>query len=102
MWREWNVAETDHAHEPCHGRNDDAHCRRARGPMEFDLRAYSLQSIIGIRIRYGGGDFNPFVYSDDDDSYMGVRLIESMCEHTMYQRTFGTNTVQVLIEGGNS
>lgn len=75
---------------------------RSRGPMEFDLRAYSLQSIIGIRIRYGGGDFNPFVYSDDDDSYMGVRLIESMCEHTMYQRTFGTNTVQVLIEGGNS
>lgn len=75
---------------------------RNPGPMEFDLRAYSLQSIIGIRIRYGGGDFNPFVYSDDDDAYMGVRLIESMCEHTMYQRTFGTNTVQVLIEGGNS
>lgn len=70
--------------------------------IEFDLRVYSLQGVIGIRIRYGGSEFNPLSYADDDDAYMGVRLIESMCEQTMYQRTFGTNTVQIFVEGGVS
>lgn len=70
------------------------------GAVEFDLRVYSLQGVIGIRIRYGGNDFNPLAYADDDDAYMGVRLIESMCERTLYQRTFGTNTVQIFVEGG--
>lgn len=65
----------------------------------FDLRVYSLQGIIGIRIRYGGKDFNPLVYSDDDMEYMGIRMIENMCEQTVYQRTFGTNTVQIFVEG---
>ena len=68
--------------------------------VEFDLRVYSLSGVIGIRIRYGGNDFNPLAHVDDDDAYMGVRLIESMCERTLYQRTFGTNTVQIFVEGG--
>lgn len=68
--------------------------------VEFDLRIYSLQGVIGIRIRYDGINFNPLAYSDDDDAYMGIRLIESMCEQTLYQRTFGTNTVQIFVEGG--
>ncbi len=72
------------------------------GAVEFDLRVYFLQGVIGIRIRYGGNDFNPLAYADDDDAYMGIRLIESMCEQTMYQRTFGTNTVQIFVEGGIS
>lgn len=73
---------------------------KSEGSVQFDLRIYSLQGIIGIRIRYGGNGFNPLSYADDDEEYMGVRLIESMCEQTLYQRTFGTNTVQIFVEGG--
>lgn len=69
--------------------------------VEFDLRVYSLQGVIGIRIRYSGKDFNPLVHKDEEeDMYMGIRLIESMVEQTMYQRTFGMNTIQILVEGG--
>ncbi len=66
----------------------------------FDLRVYSLQGVIGIRIRYGGSEFDPFAYADNDEEYFGIRLIESICEQTVYQRTFGTNTVQIFVEGG--
>ncbi len=66
----------------------------------FDLRVYSLQGVIGIRIRYGGNEFNPLLYADNDEEYLGIRLIEGMCEQTLYQRTFGTNTVQIFVEGG--
>lgn len=71
-----------------------------KSAVEFDLRVYSLHGVVGIRIRYGGNDFNPLSYTDDDEAYMGIRLIESMCEQTLYQRTFGTNTVQIFVEGG--
>jgi len=70
------------------------------GAVEFDLRVYSLQGVIGIRVRYGGDDFNPLAYADNDEEYLGIRLIDSMCEQTMYQRTFGTNTVQIFVEWG--
>lgn len=70
--------------------------------VEFDLRIYSLQGVIGIRIRYGGNDFNPLAYAENDEEYIGIRLIESICEQAMYQRTFGTNTVQIFVEGGVS
>ena len=66
---------------------------------DFDLRVYSLQGVIGIRIRYGGSEFNPLAYADNDEEYFGIRLIESICEQTLYQRTFGTNTVQIFVEG---
>lgn len=66
----------------------------------FDLRVYSLQGVIGIRIRYGGKGFDPLVYPDDDLDYMGIQIIKDMCEQTVYQRTFGTNTVQIFVEGG--
>lgn len=72
---------------------------KSESAAEFDLRVYSLNGVIGIRIRYGGADFNPLAYSDGDEEYMGIRLIESICERTLYQRTFGTNTVQIFIEG---
>lgn len=70
--------------------------------VQFDLRVYSLQGVIGIRIRYGGNDFNPLAYADDDEAYMGIRLIQNICEQTLYQRTFGTNTVQIFVEGGTA
>lgn len=67
--------------------------------VEFDLRVYSLSEKIGIRIRYSGKEFNPLYYEagEEEDMYMGIRLIENMVEHTMYYRTFGMNMVQIFI-----
>ncbi len=69
------------------------------GNVAFDLRVYALQDVIGIRIRYSGKDFNPLCYTDEEgqDLYMGIRMIEDMVEETMYQRTFGMNTLQILL-----
>lgn len=75
---------------------------RNEGGVDFDLRVYSLQGVIAIRIRYSGKEFNPLAHAGDgDDAYMGIRLIESMVEQTLYQQTFGMNTVQIYIEGGS-
>lgn len=72
------------------------------GEVLFDLRVFSLNGVIGIRIRYSGREFNPLIIADgEDDAYMGIRIIESMCEKTLYQRTFGMNTVQIFVEGGS-
>lgn len=80
--------------------------------VEFDLRVYSLQGVIGIRIRYSGREFNPLCRTEgngqmcddapgkeagDYDIYMGIRMIEDMVEEAMYQRTFGMNTIQIYI-----
>ena len=80
--------------------------------VEFDLRVYSLEGVIGIRIRYSGIEFNPFCrtegkgqMSDEalekdagiDDMYLGIRMIEDMVEEAIYQRTFGMNTIQIYI-----
>ncbi len=83
--------------------------------VEFDLRVYSLEGVIGIRIRYSGKEFNPLCRTGNaaggpgegaqgqegagglDDMYMGIRMIEDMVEAAMYQRTFGMNTVQIYI-----
>lgn len=63
--------------------------------ISFDLRAYSLDGITGIRIRYGGKAFNPFNSSDEDDElYMGIMMLRKMVR-SFYQRTFGVNTLQV-------
>lgn len=68
--------------------------------VEFDLRVYAMQEVIGIRIRYSGKEFNPLVSmaeESQEDMYMGIRMIKDMVEETMYQRTFGMNTLQIMI-----
>ena len=80
--------------------------------VEFDLRVYSLDGVIGIRIRYSGREFNPLCHTEEKrqksgdelgkeagnyDIYMGIRMIEDMVEEAMYQRTFGMNTIQIYI-----
>lgn len=66
--------------------------------VSFDVRAFALQGVIGIRFRYNGMDFNPFQsLSEQDDQYMGVRLVENLVKETVYQRTFGMNTLQILL-----
>lgn len=68
------------------------------GLLKFDLRAYSLPGEDGIRVRYAGLAFNPFQSrKEDDDLYMGISMIRKMVEEIHYQRTFGVNTLQVVM-----
>jgi hypothetical protein len=75
--------------------------------LRFDLRAYSIRDVRGIRIRYSGIAFNPFNFapvsgSVEDDMYMGVRMIKKMVEAVNYQRAFGVNTLQILLKEGQT
>lgn len=73
--------------------------------LKFDLRAFSVSGVRGIRIRYNGIPFNPFNFSPqagaaEDDIYMGVRMIKKMVEMVNYQSAFGVNTLQILLTEG--
>ena len=73
--------------------------------LKFDLRAYSLNNVRGIRIRYNGIPFNPFYFSQEtlnieEDMFMGVRMIKKMVELVNYQRAFGVNTLQIILKEG--
>ena len=72
--------------------------------LRFDLRAFSVSGVRGIRIRYSGIPFNPFNISAkagivEDDMYMGVRMIMKMVEMINYQSAFGINTLQIILKG---
>ena len=69
--------------------------------LRFDLRAYSVRNMRGIRIRYSGIPFNPFLFSSreaEEDMYMGVRMIKKMVELVNYQSAFGVNTLQIILK----
>ena len=73
--------------------------------LRFDLRAYAIMGVRGIRIRYSGIPFNPFLFSSmergiGEDMYMGVRMIKRMVEMVSYQRAFGVNTLQIILKDG--
>jgi len=67
--------------------------------INYDLRAYSIDGIQGIRIRYNGMMFNPF---DDgktsDDMFMGSNMITKLVETYDYTRTFGVNTLIAVLK----
>lgn len=66
--------------------------------VRFDVRVFSLQEALGIRIRYDGRPYNPFDQrKSHDEQYLGIQLIAGMMETVVYQRTFGVNTVQLLL-----
>ena len=53
---------------------------------------------MGIRIRYDGRAYDPFdPRRTSGDAYLGIQLIAGMMEQVVYQRTFGVNTVQLLL-----
>ena len=69
-----------------------------KADVKFDVRVYALQDVMGIRIRYNGKIFNPLSdVKEDDEMYMGIRMITMMAEEAIYQQTFGMNSVQILI-----
>ena len=74
--------------------------------LTFDLRAYSVNGVRGIRIRYSGISFNPFNFSPrsedvENDMYLGVRMIKKMVEMVNYQTAFGVNTLQIILKEEN-
>ena len=72
-----------------------------RATLANRVSDYSMHGVKGVRIRYSGIAFNPFSFSsavtDLEDMYMGVRMIQKMVELVTYQRTFGVNTLQILL-----
>ena len=66
--------------------------------IRFDVRAFSVQGDMGIRIRYDGQPYNPFdMRGSRDEEYLGIQLISGMMAQAVYQRTFGVNTLQLLL-----
>lgn len=71
--------------------------------LRFDLRAFAVSSVKGIRILYNGIPFNPFSFSPEaedieEDLYLGVRMIRKMVEMVKYQSAFGVNTLLILLK----
>lgn len=70
----------------------------SREKLTFDARAFAIQGVVGIRIRYGGMEYNPFdVKEEAEEMYLGIGMIRSLAEKVLYQKTFGVNTLQILI-----
>lgn len=69
--------------------------------IQFDIRIFAIQEVIGIRIRYNGKMFNPLAaendFKNDDELYMGMGMLQKMVEQVTYQNTFGMNTLLILV-----
>lgn len=68
--------------------------------LTFDIRAFAVSGVNGIRIRYDGISCNPFLIDREaleDEADMGIRMIGSLSESVTYQRTFGVNTLRILV-----
>ena len=65
--------------------------------IHFDIRMFSYQGTIGIRIRYDGLDLNPLSGQEDSDEYMGVAMIKKLVKSVLYKRICGLNSLLVLI-----
>ena len=68
----------------------------------FDIRAFLTEDIKGVRIRYDGLDFNPFGGSLEGNDYMGIKMISELLETSVYKRTFGVNTLILLLKDKNN
>ena len=65
--------------------------------VHFDIRMFSYQGVLGIRIRYDGLDLNPLSGSEENDEYMGMVMIKKLVETVMYRRILGLNSLLILI-----
>lgn len=70
--------------------------------LSFDVRVYAVSGVTGIRIRYGGSAYNPFLENQEEELYIGIEMIQKMLEDIIYQRTFGVNTLNLLLKEGET
>ena len=74
-------------------------CYSGAQDKPFDLRAFSSDGTYGIRIRCSGKPFNVFDEKEiqaSPDEFMGVTMIMSMAQKTLYQLTFGVNSLLIM------
>lgn len=66
----------------------------------MDLRAFAVPEEIGIRIRCAGKAYNPVDPRElkiNSEEFMGISMIMGMVQKTRYQRTFGVNSILVIL-----
>ena len=65
--------------------------------VNFDIRVFSLQEVIGIRIRYDGKILDLLEFDPDDERYMGVSMIQNLVQQLIYKQIVGMNSLMILI-----
>ncbi len=66
--------------------------------LTYDVRVFAPQGMIGIRIRYGGVEFNPLADEyEEDERFMGVQLVRGLAQKITHQRTFGVNSLLIVL-----
>lgn len=79
------------------------HCFQPGDESTADVRVFAVQDVVVLRIRNAGKQFNPIAYFEkhpDPDGMgeaLGIRMILSLAEDVRYQRTFGVNTLTILL-----
>ena len=66
--------------------------------QSVDLRAYALESVTGIRIRYAGKRYDPFSDEEDADFLLGINMIQKLAEVVVYNYSMGMNIINILFE----
>lgn len=67
-----------------------------QGIQVLELRAYALDGVAGIQIRCAGRRYDPFDHVDEDDElFMGVRMLIKMAGIPKYTYTLGINTIHI-------
>lgn len=69
-----------------------------------DIRVFKLQDVIGLRLRNAGKEFNPVKYFEENadkpdmmTDLLGIKMITKLADCVLYQRTFGMNSLLILI-----
>lgn len=70
-----------------------------KNTIQYDLRAYSVSGLQGLRIRYNGIYINPFIEENyEKDSFLGVHMITKLVKDYGYYKVMGSNMVTLLLE----
>ena len=79
------------------------HCFQPGDGSTADVRVFAVQGVVGLRIRGAGRPFNPLAYYeshpelDEMGEALGIRMILKLAADVRYQRTFGVNTLTILL-----
>ena len=79
------------------------HCFKEQSQATVDVRVFVIQGEVGLRIRNAGKQFNPIDYyqahqaADEMGEALGIRMILKLAQSVCYRRTFGVNTLTILL-----
>ena len=69
----------------------------APNDVNFDIRVFNIQDVIGIRIRYDGEVLDLLQFDPDDERYMGISMINNLVTQLIYKQILGLNSLMILI-----